>query len=285
MLKSLSKLWASKEQTPPSNSPQFTKAASSLIHPPEVRAVISTKELDERWLWQDECAVEVVPEEQSQDPVFRDQFLYLSHRLKELRSPGVIPLLDFGVDEKRLTRVWPRRSYLSSAWSSQAVKPHQLVPLLEGLHALLKIGVHITSLSFQKVCHHEDALYVARLPFTVDKGFPGDEGVAFVVMNSALPWKDEGFNVKHQFFLTLGAFLTWKLTLSLPFEEPVFHSYRYEREPKRTPLLVQGELGTTIDRLLELDPTKNVQSLEEGLLKVRDDLMGEAATTASPQVD
>ncbi len=112
-------------------------------------------------------------ETSSADPVFRDDFLYLAAKLREVDHPSVLKLLDFGQEETRLYRVWEARPFSSGfgmyrpdrADTSKTMK--QLASLFDGLLTLKAIGFPVEWLSVVSFSLDQQGYFVARFPATM----------------------------------------------------------------------------------------------------------------------
>lgn len=117
--------------------------------------------------------IEFASEDSSADPVFRDDFLYLASRLREIDHPSILKLLDFGQEETRLYRVWEARHFSSGFGLYRKDRGEtskimtQLASLFEGVLTLKTMGLPVEWLSVVSFSLDQRGYFVARFPSTM----------------------------------------------------------------------------------------------------------------------
>lgn len=273
------KLWPSKKKRKlPSRAPSSGSElpdAIVLYEHKEALSFFTAADLKENVVFTERTIVEFASLESSQDPVFRDGFLYLCRTLSERPHPVTMKLLDYGEENGRLYRAWERRglSLLSryTCCGNPGEQARNFLNLLDGFLYLRDIGFslhgpHIITLSVDgRGC------FLGRVPWALHLDPPGPEEVHPLVVVSA--WcpdaikslrKGEkcGVDSAISFQFQLGTFLWMLLSHQPPFTQApgffiasgkAFERRAFDFGPILTPVLIKLTEPDSLDRYLTLD--------------------------------
>lgn len=150
--------WPFKKKTPPLPPPTpFEKYGrySTLIPKHTLNDFLFTENL-------------IMEFESSDSAPLRDDFHYLSHKLKDNPHPAVLKLADFGIKEGKLYRAWERRHFHSILYRGRSVFPMNFLELLDAFHHLSSLGLSVWRLHLPQFLSADgDGIFIARLPFTL----------------------------------------------------------------------------------------------------------------------
>lgn len=278
MLKRVKSFFNSKPETPPEQEP-----APFVSIDPGHATLVSKVELQHSFSFTETLIIESVTAKLSSDPVFKDEYLYLSHRLKANPHPAVLKLIDYGSENGKLYRAWERRNFRSIFNDNPHSTPNdpkaKVLQILDGFKHLLALDLPVWDLRLpQFVSADKDGFFVARLPLTL-KAVLNQPTESFFTPPRQMILLD--LFMEPEFFDTelksesagaqfqMGSFCWVILSRgALPYSTHPGYARRFEVPVERVDHDFPQPLNDVLYRLTELDPQKRYPSFEEGLAEL-----------------
>lgn len=262
--------WWTEEEEPQ----KFTSAQLIIMRPTELRNFTFTKSfLVERVAWP------------GRSKEFVRDFRKTCRLLKKNPHPGVLTLADYYDRPDRLFRVWRRRE-VNPACISPVNDHKSLVPFIEGLQHLKRLGFSYDHFSSDCYSVDESGPFTIKLPYNLrgshvedpnEPVFRSPHSPYYLNPNSEA--SDDAF-----WLYAMGGIFCTMLKQGFPFEDiPMFLAQAGQPIVKQ-PMAIEGPVGETLNRFLAVNDEKPFSTIEEGLNTLKEALLATEEIRYRPEV-